>query len=114
MKWFSKVERRFESQKDNPFLPVELTAVILGETAFASNPFELYLDYGVRMREHSSAVQTFLIQLAGPGGYLPSARSVACGGYGSVPASTEVGPEGGEALVEWTVNAINSMKEQTE
>ncbi len=112
MKWFNNVRRRFEAQQENPSMPVELHALSLGDVAFAANPFELYLDYGIRMRELSPAVQTFLIQLAGPGGYLPSERSVKCGGYGSVPASTDVGPEGGEQLVEWTVKTINSIREK--
>ncbi len=111
MKWFDNVRARFEAQQKNPSIPVELHALSLGDVAFATNPFELYLDYGIRMREISPAVQTFLIQLAGPGGYLPSERSVKGGGYGSVPASTDIGPEGGERLVEWTLKTINEMKE---
>ncbi len=111
MKWFNNVRIRFEAQQKNPSIPVELHALSLGDVAFATNPFELYLDYGIRMRELSPAVQTFLIQLAGPGGYLPSERSVKGGGYGSVPASTDIGPEGGEKLVEWTLKTINEMKE---
>lgn len=110
MKWFQRVERRFHLQKSSPCVSSELSAVLLGEVAFAMNPFELYLDYADRIRERSSAVQTFLVQLAGPGGYIPSARSAGLGGYGSVPASTEVGPEGGEMLVDWTVGAVNSMR----
>ncbi len=111
MKWFNNVRVRFEAQEKNPSIPVELHALSLGDVSFATNPFELYLDYGIRMRELSPAVQTFLVQLAGPGGYLPSGRSVQGGGYGSVPASTDIGPEGGEKLVEWTVKIINEMKE---
>lgn len=106
MSWFENVERRFSAQKDNPRVSIEMFALSAGETAFATNPFELYLDYGIRIRELSPAGQTFLIQLAGSGGYLPSGRSIAAGGYGSVPASTEVGPEGGDELVERTVGAI--------
>ncbi len=103
-----RVRMRYEIQQKSPTMPVELHAIRLGGVAIATNPFELYLDYAVRIRELSEATQTFLVQKAGcHGTYLPSARSVAHKGYGSVPASTDVGPEGGEQLLEWTVAAIN-------
>ncbi len=112
MKWVENVEKRLELQKTQPDLPMELHVVRLGDIAFATNPFELYLDYGIRMRELSNAAQTFLVQLAGPGSYLPSERTLAGGGYGSVPASTDIGPEGGEVLVDWTVKTINDLAEE--
>ncbi|MGI5820219.1 MAG: hypothetical protein ACOX9R_19200, partial [Armatimonadota bacterium] len=54
----------------------------------------------------SPAVQTFLVQLTGPGSYVPSARSIAGGGYGSVPASTPIGPDGGREVAEKTVETL--------
>ncbi len=105
-----RVRTRLELQQTDPTMPIEVHAVRIGDVAFATNPFELYLDYAVRIRELSAATQTFLVQKAGCNGtYLPSRRSIACGGYGSVPASTDIGPDGGDRLVEWTVEAINSM-----
>lgn len=105
----ARVQKRLEIQRRNPNMPIEVHVVRLGETAFATNPFELYLDYAIRIRELSRATQTFLVQKAGCNGtYLPSERSVAGKGYGSVPASTDIGPEGGDQLVDWTVGAINS------
>ncbi len=105
-----RVRKRFEIQQAQPLMPIEIHALRIGAIAFATNPFELYLDYALRIREQSTAVQTFLVQKAGCSGtYLPSERSVAHKGYGSVPASTDIGPEGGEKLVEWTVAAINHM-----
>lgn len=110
MKRGERVRERLETQKKNPAMPIELHVMKIGETVFATNPFELYIDYAVKIRELSKATQTFLVQKAGCSGtYLPSRRSIACGGYGSVPASTDIGPEGGDLLVEWTVSAINGM-----
>jgi len=51
-------------------------------------------------------LQTFIVQLAGSGTYLPSRRAAAGGGYGAVPASCPVGPEGGQRLADFTVNKI--------
>ena len=112
MKWGEKVKERFELQEKSSNIPIEAHFARIGDTAFATNPFELYLDYGIRIKELSKATQTFLIQKAGSAGtYLPSRRSIAGGGYGSLPASTDVGPEGGDKLVEMSVSAINSMFE---
>ena len=105
-----RVKKRFELQQSNPNLSIEIHVARIGDTAFATNPFELYLDYAVRIRELSKATQTFLIQKAGCNGtYLPSRRSVAHKGYGSVPASTDIGPDGGDKLVDWTVDAIDQL-----
>ncbi len=111
MRRHEQVVERFELQETDPTVPIEVHVARLGHIAFASNPFELYLDYGVQIQSRSKAVQTFVIQLAGPGSYLPTPRSVAGGGYGAVPASTEIDPEGGRKLVEWTVEAINQFWE---
>ncbi|NLX12392.1 MAG: hypothetical protein GXY44_01895 [Phycisphaerales bacterium] len=107
-----RVMERFEFQQTHPTVAIELHAARLGDIAFASNPFELYLDYGLRIQARTRAVQTFLVQLAGPGSYVPTARSVAGGAYGAVPASTEVGPDGGQVLVERTIAAVNAFWEE--
>ena len=100
---------RFEQQKGQPTLPTELHVVRLGDLAVATNRFEFYLDFGVRIKARSPAVETFLVQLAGPGTYCPSPRSVAGGGYGSLPASNPVGPEGGQVLTERTIQVIERL-----
>lgn len=78
----------------------------IGDAVFATNPFEMYLDYGMRIKARSPAVQTFVVQLAGSGSYLPTERSIAGGAYGAVPASTLIGPEGGSELVEGILDLI--------
>ncbi len=105
----SRVLDRFELQKTQPTVPVEVHVVRIGDMAIATNPFELYLDFGVRMKARSKAVQTFVVQLAGGGSYVPTERSVAGGGYGAIPESTEVGPEGGRELVERILELLDSL-----
>jgi hypothetical protein len=103
------VKERYELQKVQPKLPVEIHVVRIGDVVFATNPFELYLDFGSRIKARSPAVQTFLVQLTGSGTYVPPYRSVAGGSYGAEPASTLVGPEGGQELVEKTVEMIDKI-----
>jgi hypothetical protein len=105
----SRVLDRFELQKTQPTVPVEVHVIRLGDMVIATNPFELYLDFGIRMKARSKAVQTFVVQLAGSGSYVPTRRSVAGGAYGAIPESTEVGPEGGRELVEQTLRLIDSI-----
>ncbi len=78
----------------------------------ATSPFELYTDYGTRIRCRSRALQTFLVQLAdgsGNGFYLPTRRALAAGHYSAQIKSCWVGPEGGDQLVERSVAVINEL-----
>jgi hypothetical protein len=114
MKWCEGVQTRFEVEQTQPRLPVELHALRVGDAAIATNPFELYLDYGTQIQARTATGQdlpthTFLVQLAGPGTYLPTARAIAGKSYGAVPASTPIGPEGGAELVAWTVQTIEEL-----
>lgn len=105
---------RYELQKKYPKDKMELHVLRLGDVAFATNIFELFLDFGVRIKARSPAVQTFLIQLAhGRGSYLPTARAVAGKGYGGGVYDNEIGPEGGQTLVGETVKAINELWPKT-
>lgn len=106
------LKERYKIQKEQPKYPVEVHVIRLGDIVMATNPFELYLDYGIRMKARSPAVQTFLVQLAGSGSYLPPSRSIEGGAYGAVPASNIVGPEGGQELVESTLELINALWEK--
>jgi hypothetical protein len=109
MRRASRVLDRFELQKTQPTMPVEVHVIRLGDMAIATNRFELYLDFAMRIKARSKAVQTFVVQLAGQGGYVPTERSVAGGAYGAIPESTEVGPEGGRELVEQTLKLLDAL-----
>ncbi len=109
----SRVLDRYELQQTEPKLPVEVHVIRLGDMAIVTNPFELYLDFGMQLTARSRAVQTFVVQLAGGGlGYLPTQRSVEGGAYGAIPESTAIGPEGGRELVDQTLALIDSLWEQ--
>jgi hypothetical protein len=97
---------QYEAGEAKPPCTIELHVVRLGEVAFATNPFELYLDYAMRIQARSRAGQTFLVQLAnGASGYLPSQKAVAKH-YSGLAADNEVGPEGGQRLVDRTLELI--------
>ncbi|MHB9105672.1 MAG: hypothetical protein ACYDCO_01335 [Armatimonadota bacterium] len=106
-----RIIQRYEEQQQQSTLPMELHVIRLGDVAFASNPFELFLDYGLRMVARSPALQTFLVQLTagGPTSYLATEKAVAGESYSACLYCNEVGPEGGQQLVEETVNTLNQL-----
>ncbi len=113
MRWFKRTLDRYEAQqKADPMGTIELHTLRIGDVAIATSPFELFVDYAMRIQGRSPAGQTVLIQLASPvgtNGYLPSERAVAGGGYSAVPQSSQIGPEGGQMLVERTLVAIRQL-----
>lgn len=111
MKWYEETVNRFQRQKTDPkpTYETELHVLRLGDVAIATNGFELFTDYGIRIKARSNAMQTFLIQLAGPGSYLPTEKAVRGGHYSAIVHSSRVGPEGGQLLVDRTVELINAM-----
>ena len=111
MRWYGETVDRFERQKTAPAptLPMELHVVRIGDVALCTNQFELFTDYGIRMKGRSKATQTFVVQLVGVGSYLPTAKAVRGGHYSAIVHSSLVGPEGGQILVDKTVELINGM-----
>ena len=101
------LERHALHKAGNLEMPVIVHAMRIGDVAMTTNRFEYYLDFGQRIKARSPAVQTFVVQLAGAGGYLPPARSLAGGGYGSWYLSTPASPEAGTRIVEESLRQIN-------
>ena len=109
--WNQRVIDRFEAQKAGTQEPyrMELHTLRLGDCAIATNDFELYTDFGTQMKARSPGIQTFIAQLSGPGTYLPTERAMKHGGYGAVIQSSQIGPDGGQVLVEETVKALHAL-----
>ena len=88
--------------------PIEYHVLRLGDIAIATNPFELYIDYGTRIKTRSPALLTFVVQLSCQNnGYLPTERAIQGGGYSA--DKFIVGPEGGQMLVDDTVKQLNML-----
>lgn len=114
--WLQEVLDRHERQEAGtvePFL-VELHVIRPGDIDIATNPFELITEFGIQMKSRSPTLQTFVIQLVRAGTYDPTAEAVRGGGYSSITASNEVGPEGGQLLTEKTINPITRLWSSTE
>ena len=111
MLWEKSVIDRYEREQAGEVPPykMELHAIRLGDVAIATNDFELFTEFGIQMKARSPALQTFIIQLAGPGSYVPTERAAYGGGYSAIVQSNKVGPEGGQALAEETVKVLKSL-----
>ena len=105
--WCRRAADRYEQPL--PSVPVEMNVVRLGDVAFVTAPFEYYLDFGDRIKGRSAALQTFVVQLAGGGSYLPTERAASGCSYGAVPASCRVAPAGGQVIVDRAVATIEVM-----
>lgn len=102
--------QRYREQQFTEIYPIEYHVIRLGDIAIATNPFELFLDYGNRIKARSYAQQTFIVQLCcGSGGYLPTEKAEKNGHYSAYISSGNVGHEGGDLLVRQTLNEINKL-----
>ena len=101
---------RYRYQQFHEIFTVESHVIRFGDVAFATNPFELFLDFGNRIKARSYAAQTFIVQLCcGRGGYLPTEKAEKAGHYSAYITSGKVGHEGGDLLVREQLKEINEM-----
>jgi hypothetical protein len=104
------IVERWELQQKTSTVKFHSTILRISNAAFCSNPFELFVEYSLRIQARSKASHVFVGQLAnGTTGYLPTSAAIAGGSYSSKPASTLVGPEGGTILTEKTIEAIDKL-----
>ena len=109
---------RYQTQKREPKFPTVIHAVRIGDFAFATNRFELFIDYMHRIQGRSPFVQTIVVQLVadpgqrGGGSYLATERAVANKGYSAILQSNQVSPEGGQQLVDLTVGMLKRLYDE--
>ncbi len=109
-----RILQRYEEQKKNRNCKMELHVIRLDDIAFATNSFELFADYGIRIQALSPATQTFVVQHCGKGSYLPTKLAEQGESYSACVYCNEVGHEGGDILVDETVKRIKSMWKRQE
>ena len=105
---------RYETQEAEPNLSTHVHVVRIGDIAFATTRFELYMDFMHRLQARSPFVQTFVVQLAGDegGNYLATERGKNNTGYSASLFCNMVSPEGGQQWVENVLQTLNTMQEE--
>ena len=105
---------RYEEQKEDKTFDTAIFVTQIGEIAFATNRFEYFMDFMHRIQARSPFIQTFVIQLAGVegGSYLATERGAANKGYSASLFCNQVSAEGGQQIVEHTLDVLNGMAQQ--
>lgn len=111
------VLKRYEEQKNTPYEKAEIHTIRIGDIAFCTNPFELYIDYQHRIQARSPFVQTFIIQLCAQpsgyvySGYLPTEKGEKNKGYSASVFCNQVSSSGGAQLVSETLSELDKVKD---
>ncbi len=111
---FTGIKNRYEEQLQSETGKMEMHVIKIGDVAFASNPFELYIDFQHQMQARSPFTQTFVIQLCDqpkgyPTGYLATEKGVANHGYSATIYCNQISPAGGDILVEETLAELKKL-----
>ena len=104
----SKIRKFLNPQKE---IKTRIYATIIGDIAFITNPFELFIEYADRIR---MALPEFVVYDAELSyerlGYLPTKRAVKGGSYSTFTFNGMCTPEAGEILVEESIKLIKNIR----
>jgi len=105
---------RSEAVKKEPYLDMPIHVVRIGDIAFATVRYELYMDFMHRLQARSPFIQTFVIQLAGcdGAGYLATERAVEAKGYSASMFCNIISAKGGQQWVEGALSVLNELKDK--
>ena len=107
---YAGIISRYKMQQTVNTFNGEIHIIRFGDIAIATSPFELFLNYGNKIRARSMAKQTFLIELScGVENYLPTEKAEKGGHYSAYVSGGLTGHEGGDILVRETLTHINDM-----
>ena len=100
--------KRYHRQKESVFYQTPLHVMQIGDCALYTCPYELYLEYGQRVRARSNATHTLIAELTDDETeYLPTPFAVAAKSYSAMVNNQLVSCEGGEFFVESVIARIN-------
>ncbi len=108
------IVERYEADKKCKTFDSEIHVIRVGDMAFTTNQFELYMDFAHQIQARSPFVQTFVVQLCAQpeirsGSYLATEKGAKNRGYSANFYANKVSPEGGTMLVEETLKLLNEM-----
>ena len=110
------VVKRYEQQESEPEILSDIHAVRIGDIAFTTCRFELFMDFMHRIQARSPFVQTFVVELTtgpnGCGSYLATERAEKNKGYSASPYCNQVSYEGGQQLVEESLKILEELKDK--
>lgn len=101
---------RWELQQKSEQYTFSIHVLRFGELVIATNPFELFCEYGFRIKARCRASQVMIAQITDDYAiYLPTQAALEGGSFSAQPATSYCGPDGGDQLVEETIAAIDAL-----
>jgi len=101
---------RHATMGPDPVISVDCNFLRIGDLAVATNPFELYLEYGQRIKARCPATQTIAAELTNDClSYLPTREALGHGHYSAMPSNIRVGPDAGDQLVARSIEYLQVL-----
>jgi len=89
-------------------LPVEISAIAIGDVAFVGLPGEIFVELGMSIKQGSPFAHTFVSELCNAAiGYVPTKVAYSEGGYEAT--SNRLEPGTGELLVETALDLLSEL-----
>lgn len=110
--YYEKAEKSWPEylQRNSP-QEVRLNIIRIGDTVICTNPAELFVEFGVQIRDASPVRVTFISQLTdGYIGYIPTEKAFSRGGYETWCApSSKMDVSTGRQIVDATIEGLRSV-----
>ncbi|MCC6730558.1 MAG: hypothetical protein IT208_14580 [Chthonomonadales bacterium] len=99
--YYERAARDWPEMEARGPIDVPISVARIGDTVICANPCELFVEFGLAIREASPAPVTLLAELTdGYAGYAPTPLAMGRGGYETWPAPTsKLAEEAGERIV---------------
>ena len=102
------IVNRYKRQQKDVFYHTPLHVMQIADCALYTCPYEIFLEYGLRVRARSNATHTLIAELTDDETeYLPTPFAVAAKSYSALVTNQLVSCEGGEFFVESVISRIN-------
>ncbi|HOM80644.1 MAG TPA: neutral/alkaline non-lysosomal ceramidase N-terminal domain-containing protein [Armatimonadota bacterium] len=100
-----------KEREEEPEVTAEVQVFRIGDAAICFNPAELFVAFGLRMKEASPFQPTFVVELANACvGYVPTPEAFTQGGYEPRTApSSKLVPEAGDQITEVTLKLLRQL-----
>ena len=101
--YYARAETDWPARSRSP-LDVRLNALRIGDAAICTNPAELFVEFGLAIRDASPAKLTMIAELTdGDAGYVPTPLAFSRGGYETWAApSSQLAEDAGDQIVSQT------------
>lgn len=102
-----------EEQQQWPVAPAEVQVLAIGDAAFVGIPGELFVEFGLEIKQRSLFLYTYIAGLAnGCVGYIPTRRAFQGGGYETrLARSSKLTQEAGEQLTAVALDLLHQIHE---